>query len=121
MYFEWRWQSDFGAYILVTTVLKEDAHRNVWVASKVYYGRWANADLMVQQVRPEMGLMHTAAILPQETAWKALFYHPWPRSEKPGSEAKLDKKNKATLVFGDKMAAVWQRRIHNGPSEKKPC
>ena len=91
MYFERRWQSDFGVSIQTTTVLQDDAHRNVWVASKVYYGRCANADLMVQQVRPEMGLIHTAAILPLETAWKALFYLPWPCSEKLGSETGLDR------------------------------
>ena len=38
------------------TLLADDAHGNVWVASKVYYGRCANADLMVQQVWHRNGL-----------------------------------------------------------------
>ena len=44
-----------------------------------------------------MGLIHTAAILSREIA---LFYHPRPRSEKFGSEAR------ATSASRDKMAAV---------------
>ena len=37
-----------------------------------------------------IGLCHTAAILSRETE-KALFYHPRPRSEKLGNEARQKK------------------------------
>ena len=50
-----------------------------------------------------MGLIHMAAIFFGETE-KALFYHPRPRSEKLGSEARRVKK--ATLVSRDKKAVV---------------
>ena len=53
-----------------------------------------------------LGLIHMAAIFFRETE-KALFYHPRPRSEKLGSEARRVKK--VTLVSRVKKAAVWQR------------
>ena len=43
-----------------------------------------------------MGLIHTAAILSQGTE-KALFYHPPPRSEKLGSEARQVKQSYFSL------------------------
>ena len=43
-----------------------------------------------------MGLIHMAAILSQETE-KALFYHPRPRSEKLGGEARQEKQSSFSL------------------------
>ena len=44
-----------------------------------------------------MGLIHTAAILSLETE-KALFYHPRPRSEKFGSEARQVRQSYFSLL-----------------------
>ena len=43
-----------------------------------------------------MGLIHMAAILSRETE-KALFYHPRPRSEKLGDEARQEKQRYFSL------------------------
>ena len=54
-----------------------------------------------------MGLIHTAAILSQETE-KALFYHPWPLSEKFGSETRHVKQSYFSLSVQNGLRVTYK-------------
>ena len=60
-----------------------------------------------------MGLFHTAAILSRETE-KALFFHPRPRSEKFGNEARHVRQSNYSLSRQDGCCVNLAHRLSMG-------